>query len=427
MCILSLGLFAQKAPKGKLVSYSHTLEDPEMRTPAERTFELTWKDGKGTLQKHEVFIHSVSGSTDEISEDVFLQVEKIIKEKKLYAIGRKKIKTDPELLAIRFPGQEEYTITFEDMTVKCNVKKLTDEEREALEELETFITQNVNVAPPPTGNLVQASWSFEPLMPGASGQYKSLSVKDGKAPVLVIGESTSTPLGNKEAKYIATPEDMKRLQELIIQEKAYLFDGYAGKDATGRNPETRLLLEYDNGVTFSARWTHGFPPDKVRKAEGTIMGFLNSLAKTATPATFFPTGWLAYCGVEFTNHGQPVGEIQYSYFDFICPNVLTEPKEIYFENRGGNRTRTTEYPATKKDWYALTAMLEDMEIFKLDGYNVDEEMEGGSTSCIKLKFSTGEELKASWHAENPDPQAEAAFKKIWMFLYNIAERNKDKK
>ena len=51
--------------------------------------------------------------------------------------------------------------------------------------------------------------------------------------------------------------------------------------------------------------------------------------------------------------------------------MLTEPKEIYFENRGGNRTRTTEYPATKKDWYALTAMLEDMEIFKLDGYNVD--------------------------------------------------------
>ena len=47
-------------------------------------------------------------------------------------------------------------------------------------------------------------------------------------------------------------------------------------------------------------------------------------------------------------------------------------------------------------------MLEDMEIFKLDGYNVDEEMEGGSTSCIKLKFSTGEELKASWHAENPE-------------------------
>lgn len=428
LCLLSLGLFAQKAPKGKLISYTHTMENPEMRTPAERSFELTWNDGKGVLKTYETFIHSVQGSTDEISEEVFLQVAEIIKEKKLYAIGKKKIKNNTELLAIRFPGREEYTITFEDMEIRCDVKKLTDEEHDALEELETFIKNNVDVMAPPKGQLVEASWSLESMNPGAGGEYKSLSLSEGKEAMLVIGRSTTTPIGNQEQKYIATTEDMKRLQNLIIQKKAYLFDGYAGKDESGRHPVSRLFLKYDNGAIYSARWSHDFPPDKVSKSVGIIVGFLDSLAKKATPAPpdpYYLTSELIYCGVEFTNHGLPVGEIQSSYFDLVNDKNGGEPKEVYFENRGGDRIRKTEYPATKQDVKDLYDLLIDMDVFKLDGYNVDNGIDGGTTYRISLGFSSGDKFKATWHAENPDPKVEAAFKKIWMFLYNVAERKKE--
>ena len=221
---------------------------------------------------------------------------------------------------------------------------------------------------------------------------------------------------------------MKRLQNLIIQKKAYLFDGYAGKDESGRHPVSRLFLKYDNGAIYSARWSHDFPPDKVSKSVGIIVGFLDSLAKKATPAPpdpYYLTSELIYCGVEFTNHGLPVGEIQSSYFDLVTDKNGGEPKEVYFENRGGDRIRKTEYPATKQDVKDLYDLLIDMDVFKLDGYNVDDGIDGGTTYRISLGFSSGDKFKATWHAENPDPKVEAAFKKIWMFLYNVAERKKE--
>lgn len=273
----SLFGYAQKAPKGKLISYSHKMVNPEM--PLNRGFELDWKDGKGTLVTHELFINNTARSTANVSEDVFRRVADMIKEKKLYTIGKKKAKKKGAI-AISDPSSEDYAICFEDMSVVCDGKDVTLEQRQALDALEAFIKQSADQeAPAPQGNLVECSFSWRSLNPGSGGEYKCLTLSSGEA-VLTVGQTNTLPDDTpQEQKYVVTPEDVKRLQQLIIDEKAYLFDGYNGKDHSGRNPETQLLLKYDSGETISARWTHMAPPDHVVRAQKLIRNFLDSLIK----------------------------------------------------------------------------------------------------------------------------------------------------
>lgn len=278
----SLFGFAQKAPKGKLVSYSHSYGNPEI--PLKRNFDLSWTDGKGTLVTHEMFISNVSGATQEVSEAVFLQVADIIKENKLYTIGKKKAKKS-KIEPLADPTYESYAISFEDMTVHCDGKDVSLEQRTALDSLEAMIRQAAEQSvPAPKGRLVACSWSWQSLNPGSGGEYRHLTVSEGKAPVLVVGTSNSLPDDEKtEQQFDVSPEDVKRLQDLIIQEKAYLFDGYSGKDHSGRNPECHLMLRYDDGTEYSARWTSAVPPDEVTKARDVIRDFLESLVKRVTP------------------------------------------------------------------------------------------------------------------------------------------------
>ena len=51
LSMITLGLFAQKAPKGRLISYSHTIENPEI--PHKSTINMEWNDGKGKLNIYE--------------------------------------------------------------------------------------------------------------------------------------------------------------------------------------------------------------------------------------------------------------------------------------------------------------------------------------------------------------------------------------
>ena len=80
--MISVAVFAAKAPKGKLLSYSHSTINPEAHIEAE--FNLYWKDGKGFLKTSERIIPDENQYTTEVSEEVFRQVADIIKKKKLY-------------------------------------------------------------------------------------------------------------------------------------------------------------------------------------------------------------------------------------------------------------------------------------------------------------------------------------------------------
>lgn len=411
-CMISLGLFAEKAPKGRLISYSHTSDNPEI--PFHSEFSLDWKEGKGTLNIYECVLLNVDDYTGEAGEDVFRRVADFIKEKKLYAVkkSKKKPTSDPE--------QESYSIVFEGKTINCDGKDLSEEQHQAFNELEVFIKDAVKRIAPPTGKLVGCSWAHTPVLPGAKVDYEYLSVQEGRAPELVIGENSSMPGGNIKKRYLVSEDDVKELQGLIIGEEVYKMDGYHGRGPSGEFPENRISLQYDNGAVYQARWTHQYPPGEVKKAVGTVLGFFSSLTKKYQPTPEFPEGRMIYCSCAYTNYGLPAGNIRHSYYELIADEGA-EPKVVYCEERDGD-PKKTEYRATEEDVSELTNILRERDVFELNGYNVDEQMTGGTSYRIYMEFSTGEKLNAAWYAEKPLALATETYGTILRRLEAVTER-----
>ena len=412
-CMISLGIFAQKAPKGKLISYSHISDNPEL--PLHSEFSLDRNDGKGTLKIYEWLLLNEDDYTGEAGEDVFSRAADIIKEKKLYAIKKRKKASTSD------PEQGSYSIVFEDKTINFEAKDLSEEQHSNLSYLENFIKDAVKRIEPPTGRLVGCSWAHTPVLPGAKAEYEYLSVRQGLAPELVIGENSSTPGGHQEKRYLVTEDDVKELQRLILDEEVYKMDGYQGRGPSGSEcPESRISLTYDNGAVYQARWTHQYPTSEVKKAVGTVLGFFTALTKKYEPTPPFPEGRMIYCSCAYTNHGLPAGNIRHSYYELIADKGAA-PKVVYCEERDGDPQKT-EYRATEQDVNELTTILREKDVFGLNGYNVDEQMTGGTSYRIYMEFSTGEKLNATWYAEKPLPLATETYGTILRHLKTITER-----
>ena len=135
-CLLSVVVFAQKAPKGKLLSYSHTCSNPEI--PLDYEFKLSWNDGKGTLSINNESMESAYEYDAEVGEDVFREVADIIKQKKLYVVGKKKTE-DPKYIPFAYPGRESFSLEFEDGSFRINFSEVTLEQRDAFEALKELV------------------------------------------------------------------------------------------------------------------------------------------------------------------------------------------------------------------------------------------------------------------------------------------------
>lgn len=141
-----------------------------------------------------------------------------------------------------------------------------------------------------------------------------------------------------------------------------------------------------------------------------------SLAVCAQEA---PKGKMIYCSCAYTNYGLPAGEIQYSYYELIADEG-TAPKVVYCEDRGDSKK--TEFSATEKDVTELRNILHEMNIYEIDGYNVSEQMTGGTSYRIHVEYASGEKLSASWFTHTPKPLALGAYNTILKYLKKITER-----
>lgn len=415
-CFLSTALFAQKAPKGKLLSYSHTSINPEI--PVNDEYRLSWDDGKGTLKISNQFLSNEYNYTAEVSENVFRQATDFIKEQKLYAIKTKKKKKNSKSMPMSNPGVEDYTIQFEGKSYNYDIEDLNEEQRTAFHEFEELIKDIAKGLLPPTGKLVECSLSSESTVPGRGGDYASLSVQEGLGPVLTIGKSSSTPDGNQEKKYIVSAKDLRKLENLIIYENVYKAANYDGRDNSENAIVRRIFMKYDNGEVRQARWSHQAPPTEVTNAVSTISDFFTSLTKTYQPVSY-PEGKMIYCSCAYTNNGLPVGQIQHSYYELIADEGMT-PKVVFCEDRGD--AEKTEYPATEQDVIELSNILRDKNVFLINGYHVDEQMTGGTSYRVHMEFSSGEKLNAAWFAEHPMPLAVETYAIILRYLKSITER-----
>ena len=142
---------------------------------------------------------------------------------------------------------------------------------------------------------------------------------------------------------------------------------------------------------------------EVKNAVGTVLSFFTSLTKKYQVAPNFPEGKMIYCSCAYTNYGLPVGEIRHSYYELIADEG-TDPKVIFYEDRGVD-VKKTEYRATEQDVSGLSRILREKDAFVLNGYNVDEQMTGGTSYRVYMEFSSGEKLNAIWFTEKPLPLA----------------------
>lgn len=135
--MLSVAVYAQKAPKGQLLSYSHTITNPEI--PLYDEFSVRWADGKGIVTIRHSSATNRSEYTGEVGEDVRRQVDDIIKAKRLYSADEKKEEEDPKYIPYANPGRDRISIHFEDGSVSIDCMDLTTEQQDAFEAIETIL------------------------------------------------------------------------------------------------------------------------------------------------------------------------------------------------------------------------------------------------------------------------------------------------
>ena len=130
---------------------------------------------------------------------------------------------------------------------------------------------------------------------------------------------------------------------------------------------------------------------------------------------------LFYCSCAYTNYGLPVGEIKYSYYELIADKGK-KPVVVYCEDRDEGEPEKKRYPITEKDVTTLYNTLQDLKVDSLDGYQVSEDMNGGTSYRIHVEYADGRKVTASWFTHYPKGAAVAAYNTILRFLSSKAKK-----
>lgn len=142
-----------------------------------------------------------------------------------------------------------------------------------------------------------------------------------------------------------------------------------------------------------------------------IMGIalVGSAALTAAPK-----GKLIYCSYSRTG----VAGLGKDYCELIA-DTDSIPKVVVVLNQGSHfdpdEIRET-YVVDTSVVDSLQAGLAEREIYKLDGYKVDEQMAGGHIYRIYMEYDSGEKVNARWYGHDIKPEALSAYAYIERFF-----------
>ena len=127
-----------------------------------------------------------------------------------------------------------------------------------------------------------------------------------------------------------------------------------------------------------------------------------------------PKGKLTYCSYSSTG----MAGLGKDYCELIA-DPGSAPKVVValdLDNRFGDPEIRAEYPVGQEVVDSLQAMLAKAEVYKLDGYNVDEAMEGGRAYRIYQEYDSGEKINARWYGHGIDSDVLAAYNMIENFF-----------
>ena len=134
---------------------------------------------------------------------------------------------------------------------------------------------------------------------------------------------------------------------------------------------------------------------------------------------------LLYCSCAYRSYGLPAGVVSYSYYELIADKGK-KPHVVYAEEKGWEPEKT-DFPATEKDVEELYKTLQELEVENLDGYNVSEDMMGGTSYRIHVEFADGKQVTANWFTHSPKGEAVVAYETILRFLSGITQRQQKKR
>ena len=86
------------------------------------------------------------------------------------------------------------------------------------------------------------------------------------------------------------------------------------------------------------------------------------------------------------------------------------------DNRFGDPEIRAEYPVTAEEMQPLVDWLAANKVYKLNGYDYNEPISGGSSERIDLRYDSGEQIMARWYGNKIKRQAIDAYNYIYAFF-----------
>lgn len=127
-----------------------------------------------------------------------------------------------------------------------------------------------------------------------------------------------------------------------------------------------------------------------------------------------PKGKLIYCSCSETR----MAGLGKDYCELIADEGKL-PKVVICLNANndlGEPEIKKEYPATSSDVEQIATLLQEAEVYKLNGYNKEEEMTGGASYRVYMEYSSGEKVDIHWYSHTPSEKARQAYNLIDRFF-----------
>lgn len=127
-----------------------------------------------------------------------------------------------------------------------------------------------------------------------------------------------------------------------------------------------------------------------------------------------PQGKLTYCS--YSKSG--AAGLGKDYCELIADPGQTPKVVVALDlgNRFGKPETHVEFPVGEETVDSLQTMLAKAEVYKLDGYSVDEHMSGGYSYRIYQEYDSGEKINAHWYGHGIKQEALSAYHMIEVFF-----------
>ena len=127
-----------------------------------------------------------------------------------------------------------------------------------------------------------------------------------------------------------------------------------------------------------------------------------------------PKGKLIYCSYSCTG----VAGLGKDYCELIA-DPGADPKVVVVLNQGNDLDPgeiRAEYPVDAAVVDSLQAKLSEMKVYRLNGYDHEEDMTGGSIYRIYQEYDSGDKVNARWYGHDIKENARAAYAAIERFF-----------